>query len=203
MSKKGKSRVLRQVNWLGLLAGISMLMLPFLGYWWHSTVGNGAAELALSPFDYHLGVAGWSISSTLVGFFLLAAKLSVMVGGVLMIAASALPLRWWSRRVLKFGATTVLWMIVSLLVTLVAGAFFMNSMLPSFLLGLAPAADVSVNLNMPYISGTTTSKITGAGASISAPITASLTWVFWVAVLVALLGVAARIYHRRFKPPKA
>jgi len=193
----------RPVNWFGLLAGISMLILPFLGYWWHAAVGKGAAELALSPFDYHMSFAGWSISSTLVGYFLLAAKLSVMVGGVLMVVASALPLRWWSKRVLKFGATTVLWMVISLLMALVAGAFFMNAVLPALLSGLIPAAGVSVQLNVPYISGTAASEIAGGGASISAPITASLTWVFWVAIAVAALGIAARIYHRRFKPPKA
>jgi len=40
--------------------------------------------------------------------------------------------------------------------------------------------------------------LVGDEVMVTAPIPTSITEIFWVAVVVAALGVAARIYHRRF-----
>jgi len=89
-------------------------------------------------------------------------------------------------------------MIIGLIALLLVGAFFLNSILPSFLGGMV-GEDVAMQLNVPYVTGTTTSTIqVGDVATVTAPITTSLTNIFWVAVVAAALGVAARIYHRRF-----
>ena len=184
------------LNWFGLVAGVLMLVLPFLGPWWHATVGTGVAEVELSPFDYSMSLLRQPITSTLVGYFLLAAKLSVMIGGALMIAGSVGAQRWWSRRLVRFGAMKVFWMLIGLILLLVLGAFFLNALLPSLLARMAEGA--AMQLNVPYIAGTTTSTIQIGAATASAPITASLTGVFWVAIVVAALGIAARIYHRKF-----
>ena len=190
------------VNWFGLVAGVLMLVLPFLGPWWRATVGTGAADVALSPFDYHISLLGRPITSTLIGYFLLATKLSVIIGGALMIAGSVGAKRWWSRRLARFGAMKVFWMVIGLILMLVLGAFLLNNILPSLLSGMAggaaPGGPGAMQLNVPYIAGTTTSTFQMGAATVSAPITASLTGVFWVAIVVAALGIAARIYHRRF-----
>lgn len=187
------------MNWFGLVAGALMLLLPFLGPWWSATVGNGAMDLALSPFDYRVSLLEQPITSTLIGYFLLAAKLSVMIGGALMIAGSVGPKRWWGRRLVRFGAMRVFWMIIGLIALLLVGALFMNSILPSLMSGMLEGG--SMQINVPYVEGATTSTIQVDAVTITAPITASLTEIFWVAVLVAALGVAARIYHRRFMKP--
>ncbi|MCK4405143.1 MAG: hypothetical protein KAV43_01375, partial [Hadesarchaea archaeon] len=110
------------MNWFGLVAGALMLLLPFLGPWWSATVGTGAMDLALSPFDYRISLLEQPITSTLVGYFLLAAKLSVMIGGALMIAGSVGAKRWWGRRLVRFGAMRVFWMIIGLIALLLVGA---------------------------------------------------------------------------------
>jgi len=185
------------MNWFGLVAGALMLLLPFLGPWWSATVGTGAMDLALSPFDYRISLLEQPITSTLIGYFLLAAKLSVMIGGALMIAGSVGAKRWWGRRLVRFGAMRVFWMIIGLIALLLVGALFMNIILPSLMSGMVEGG--SMQVNVPYVEGATTSTIqVGDEATVTAPITASLTDIFWVAVLVAVLGVAARIYHRRF-----
>ena len=191
---------LPSMNWFGLVAGVLMIMLPFMGAWWHATLGTGAADIALSPFDYDISVLEQPISSTLVGYFLLAAKLTVIIGGALMIAGSVGAKRWWGRRLVRFGAMKVFWMLIGLIVMLVLGAFLLNSILPSMLGGMvSEGGGAAMQFNVPYVEGTTTSTIQiGSAATITAPITASLTGIFWVAILVAALGVAARIYHRRF-----
>ena len=202
-TSRSKTR-LPPMNWFGLVAGVLMLVLPFLGPWWSASVGTGAMDLALSPFDYDISLLEQPISSTLVGYFLLAAKLSIIIGGALMIVGSVGPKRWWGRRLVRFGAMRVFWMLIGLIALLLLGAFFMNSILPSLLGGMG-GEEVAMQLNVPYVTGTTTSTIQmGDAATVTAPITASLTGIFWVAVLAAALGVAARIYHRRFvKPEKA
>ncbi len=187
------------MNWFGLVAGALMLLLPFLGPWWSATVGTGAIDLAMSPFDYRISLLEQPITSTLIGYFLLAAKLSVMIGGALMIAGSVGPKRWWGRRLVRFGAMRVFWMIIGLIALLLVGALFMNSILPSLMSGMLEGG--SMQVNVPYVEGATTSTIQVDAVTITAPITASLTEIFWVAVLVAALGVAARIYHRRFVKP--
>ena len=188
------------MNWFGLVAGALMLVLPFLGPWWSATVGNGAMDLALSPFDYRISLLEQPITSTLIGYFLLAAKLSIMIGGALMIAGSVGAKRWWGRRLVRFGAMRVFWMLIGLIGLLLVGALFMNSILPDLMSGMVDGG--SMQVNVPYLEGTTTSTIqAGDAVTVTAPITTSLTEIFWVAVLVAALGVVARIYHRRFVKP--
>ena len=187
------------MNWFGLVAGALMLVLPFLGPWWSAAVGNGAMDLALSPFEYRVSLLEQPITSTLIGYFLLAAKLSVMIGGALMIAGSVGPKRWWGRRLVRFGAMRVFWMVIGLIGLLLVGALFMNSILPDLMSGMVDGG--SMQVNVPYVEGATTSTIQVDAATVTAPITASLTEIFWVAVLVAALGVVARIYHRRFVKP--
>jgi len=194
-------RRLAPVNWFGLVAGVLMLLLPFLGPWWRATVGTGAMEVALSPFDYSISLLGQPISSTLVGYFLLAAKLSVIIGGVLMIAGSVGAKRWWGRRLVRFGAMKVFWMVIGLIALLLLGAFFLESILPNLMSGMVEGG--TMQFNVPYVEGVATSTIQmGDAATITAPITASLTEIFWVAILVAALGIAARIYHRRLVKPE-
>ena len=191
---------LPSVNWFGLVAGLLMLVLPFLGPWWRATVGTGAAEIELSPFDYNVSLVGKPISSTFVGYFLFAAKLSVMIGGALMIAGSLGAKRWWGRRLVRFGAMRVFWMLIGLIVLLLLGAFILNNVLPGMLGGMVGG---TMQLNVPYLDGSTTlTAQVGDVVTVTAPMTASLTGIFWVAILVAALGVAARVYHRRFVEPE-
>lgn len=195
------------VNWFGVIAGVLMLALPLMGPWWYAAAGTGAMEIALSPFDVNISLLDQPLQSSLVGIFLLAVKISFIIAGTFMIAGSLFPEQWWSRRLVRFGVMKPFWSIVSLLIPLVVGALAFNFILPGALAGMMGGATggarVTMQLSMPYISGTTTSMIQiGSTSTLTAPITASLTGVFWVAVVVAVLGVIARIYHRRFAPPE-
>lgn len=192
---------LPSVNWLGLIAGVLMLVLPLLGPWWRASVGAGAVDIAFSPFDYRVSLLGKQISWMLVDYFLLAAKLSVVVGGVLLITGSLRPKRWWSRQLVRFGATKVLWMLIGLLLLMVVGALLANAILPKIVSGMFEGAEVLPNI--PYVQGTATSEIRVMGMVITIPISISITGIFWVAVVSAAMGLAARIYHRRFFPKKS
>ncbi len=182
-----------KMNWFGIIAGISMVVLPFLGPWWRITVGTELTDLAVSPFDFNLVMLGESTSIPLVWFVLLGMKLTVISAGILMLLGSLLPERWWSRRLLRFGATKVFWSVVWLVVPMLVLTFIANTFLTGWTGGLS----------LPYLVGSTTSTIQVGGATAIVPISMSLSNIFLVAIVVAALGIAARIYHRRFKPAKA
>lgn len=187
------------INWLGLIAGILMVALPFLGPWWIGRVGTGAMEIALSPFDISITLLGQPVTSDLVWLFLLAEKIAIIIAGIFMILGSLSTKSWWSRHLIRFGLMKPFWAIIGILILLFAGTFFINNILPNFLSGMTGGGGAAIELNIPYIVGTATSTIQmGDVATIIAPINLSLTIAFWVAVVTAALCIAARIYQRRF-----
>ncbi|MBS3815685.1 MAG: hypothetical protein KGY45_03885 [Hadesarchaea archaeon] len=199
--KKLKSRLL-MMNWFGIIAGVLMLILPFLGPWWRASVGTKALEIGISPFYYHVSILGQELSSTLVSYFILAAQLTLIIGGVLMILGSLAPEKWWSKKIVRFGAMKIFWFLIILLALLLVGAYAMNNFLPGLAMNATGTEGVTLDLQaldiqVPYITGTTTSTLQASGITIAAPIHADLTPMFWLAVITAGLGIIIRIYHGR------
>lgn len=182
------------LNWFGLVAGPLMILLPFLGAWWSLTLGTGAVDFSLSPFSFRLVALDQPISSTLVRFICLGATLTLIISGIFLILASLYPKKWWSRRLLKFGATKLLWMWIGFLVLLLV-----LSLLGNFLAG--KVSDLR-GFSLPYLSGSSTAVLEIEDATITLPLRMSLGWPFFFALVPAVLGVLARIYHRRLSPPE-
>lgn len=189
----------RSMNFIGIAAGVLMVALPFLGPWWMAVVGTGAIEIALSPFDLSMLVFGQSIHSDLVDLFLLASKIAMIIAGILLLLGSLSPRSWWSGRLVRFGVMKPFWAVVGMVVAVVVGAFLINNVLPNLLSNAIPGG-ASIQITVPYLVGSASATIQmGSQASITAPISLSLMPAFWVAVVAAVLGIAARINHRRFK----
>jgi len=186
---------LKSINWVGVVAGILMITLPFAGPWWRLTIGTGAVDVAISPFNINMTAFGQPIESTLVRYVCFGVTLTVIIAGLFMLSASLLPERWWSKRLIRFGAMKVLWMIVFFIVMIALMALVVNK----FLVGMEPKLS---GFSVPYISGSTISTLTMEDVTVTMSITASLTGAFTLAVVVAILGVGTRIYQRRFLPPK-
>lgn len=185
------------VNWIGLVAGVLMLIVPFRGAWWRAVVGTGALKMSFSPFYYEVVFAGQEITSQLVGFFILAAQLTVLVGGGLMIVGSLTATRWWGKRLVEWGSMKVVWMLVSIIVLVVLGALFANEFLPSLLSSFG-GEETSTQFSLPYLIGSGQAEIVVDGkVTINAPMTAELTSSFWLTVVAAIFGVGAKIYHGR------
>jgi len=263
------------INWFGLVTGVLVLALPFLGPWWVGTAGTGAMEVALSPFDVNVSLMGLSIQSPMVSLFLLAAKIAFVIAGIFMILSSLFPKQWWSKRLFEFGVMKPFSSTIFFIVPLVIIALLANTLLPSLLssmlggttglqidaiilpivlivvfivgvyalytlfsrllskisreteksrlkgnilltsifiamlvLGVViypriPPPPAQANIRLPYVVGTATSTIQiQNAATITAPITFSLTGIFWLAVVTGILGIIARIYNRRLAPPE-
>ncbi|MEM3420788.1 MAG: hypothetical protein QW315_00820 [Candidatus Hadarchaeum sp.] len=197
--KPGSTSATRYMNFIGLAAGVLMVALPFLGPWWMATVGTGAMEIALSPFDLSISVLGQPIHSQLVDLFLLASKIAMIIAGAFLVLGSLFPNSWWSSRLVRFGVMKPFWAVVGIVVVLIVGSFLVNNVLPHLLANIIPDG-ASVEIMVPYLVGSASATIQiGSQASIVAPINLSLTPAFWVAIVAAVLGIAARISYRRFK----
>ncbi len=268
-------KLLSSMNWFGLVAGVLVLVLPFLGPWWIGMAGTGAMEVGLSPFDVNMSLLGLPIQSSLVGLFLLAAKITFIIAGVFMLLSSIFPKRWWSKRLLGFGVmkpfSYVIFFIVPLVILALAANILgpgllssvlggttglqINAIIPPIVLIVVfvvsiyvlytlfsrllskisrdteksqlkgnilltsifiamvvlgavtypsiPPPSAQADIRVPYVVGTATSTIQiQNAATITAPITFSLTGAFWLAMATGVLGVIARIYQGRFLAPE-
>ncbi len=195
MEKEDFLSQLSLINWFGIAGGCLMLILPFVGAWWRFGAGTGVLELSLSPFYYSFTAVGESLSSQLVNYVILGAKLVAIIGGVFMITGSVASSRWWGRKLLKWGSLKVLWLLVSLLAVILIGTIFANEFLPSL---LSQASGGGVSLNLPYLWGVGQAEIQmGEGAKLTAPLTAEFTPTFLLAIATVDLGIGARIYNGR------
>jgi len=124
------SKLVRKINWFGVIAGILMIVLPFAGRWWRFTVGTGAIDLTTSPFGITTTAFGQTMESTLARYIFLGATISIIIAGLFVLFASLLPEQWWSARLMDFGATKVFWMAIWLVMSPLIGAFIVNKILP-------------------------------------------------------------------------
>ncbi|KUO41370.1 MAG: hypothetical protein AVW06_04610 [Hadesarchaea archaeon DG-33-1] len=186
---------LKRANWLGVVTAILMIVLIFLGGWWRVNVGGGAAAVSVSPFSINTTMLGDQVSIPIVWYITLGVKLLVLAAGIALLVGSLAVDKWWSKRLIRFGATKILWMVVFFLVSITLMTLVMNK----FLAGTSPELE---GFNMPYVSGSTVSTLElEEDATATIPISLALTKAFAVAVAVAILGVATRIYQRRLSPP--
>jgi hypothetical protein len=182
-----------KINPAGLVAGVLMLLLPFLGPWWQASLGE-IIRVQLSPFGYEINILGEPLSSTLFDCLLLGVKLSFLLGGALLLLGSLFPNKWWSRRLVRFGATKVLWLVTSLVCVLLAATPLLNRIVPSLAEGKG-----RLMFNLPYLSGSSVVEVSSEGVEMRVPLQLSFTWTFWLAVVVGALGLAARMMSGRMK----
>jgi uncharacterized protein YacL len=199
MSKVNWSKLVRRINWFGVIAGVMMLIIPFTGAWWNFRVGTGAIEVATAPYYISVTALGQPMSSDLTTYITLGVKISIILAGVFLLLASLFVDEWWSKRLFKFGALKVLWSVIGLIVMLVIMSIAVNKLLPNYVSQLK-------GFSIPTISGSTTSVLTmsmgGSQGTVTIPISMGLTGAFGFAVVAAVFGVLARIYHRRLVPPE-
>jgi len=193
------------VNWFGISFGVLMLILPFAGYWWRAEAGSGAASLSISPFNFDVNVVGVHIQSTLVHYILLFTKISFLIAGVFAILGSLFADRWWAGRLIRFGVMKPFWSVITLIVVLVAGTFFVNLVLPGIVSGIVKEGSPQISLSVPFLSGTSEPMITVEGSTVRTTLKVGFQMPFLLAIAAAALGILTKIYQKKFakeEPPK-
>jgi hypothetical protein len=183
----------RQINYIALVAGILTLVLIAISVfipWWQFTIGNPAiAQMSLSPVTYNMALFGTILTMPLVYALTLGSMLTLIAGGIIMLIYSVLPDKKYSKQLLGFGYKKPLYAIILFSVAL---------------LGLYFSAKYLGGMDVP-ISGTGTMGLPQAngdvGVGVSITVSSSLNWPFYLAIVVAALCIAARIYHRKIRMP--
>jgi hypothetical protein len=184
-----------RINWPGIIAGILTIMLPFLGGWWVFRLGTEAMIMAVSPFAIDVSIFGETmIVSPLVWWLILGLKLGVVYLGVLLLTGSILSISNRYATIadifVRFSARKLLWLVVAFLAMLLIVSVIMNQ-LPG-MLGLP------LQLQVPYLMGTSSFSIGIESMQLTAPIFMGFTQAFALAVIAAALGIAAWIYQKKF-----
>jgi hypothetical protein len=186
--------VLRKINWPGIIAGVVIIALPFMGSWWLFRLGTDAMIMAVSPFGIEVSIFGEDIAtSPLLWWLILGLKLGVVYFGVLLLIGSTLSVS--NRYVIiaelfvRVTARKVFWLVVAFVVVLLLVSVLLNK-LPK-VLGLP------FQLHVPYLSGTSSFSMSMEYVQLTIPIFMSFTLRFALAVIAAALGIAAWIYQKK------
>lgn len=183
---------LNQINWFGLIGGLTIIVLvlastAFAYPWWQLTIGQGFFEVNASPLNTNLRLLGTSLTIPLIWFLNLTCLLSFIASAVVMLIYSVLPTKNYSKDLLGFAykkplLTLLIFVIGLFIVTYAAGTLF--------------------QISIPMVGSTTVALPTSmtGGTAINVPIATGFTWMFWLAVVAAVLCIAARFYHKKIVP---
>ena len=182
----------RKYNWLALAAGISTLLLILVSLfvpWWQLTVGDPAiANANLSPVNMNFGLLGTSLTIPLVWALNIATLLSLAAGAIVMLIYAIKPAKPYSKSLLGFAWNKPLFAVVLFAIEVVV-----LTVLPNAFVGFGFPLAGSANVQLP--------QSIAEGANISVGVSTGFMWPFLFAIIVAGLGVAARIYHRKLAVP--
>ena len=180
---------LYRLNYPGLVAGIALVILPFLGAWWVFSFGTDAVVIALSPFNVLVESFGNEISSPLLASLNIALKLVIIYYGGLLVAGSLLRTREDRRSIsdilVRVSARKFLWLVLLFVVSVALSDFIIN---PAFALP-------GVHAQVPYFAGETLVSLQVGGVSMTVPVIQGFTGFFALAVLVALIALVASYYQ--------
>ena len=181
-----------RLNYPGIIAGIALVVLPFLGAWWFFSLGTDAVVIAYSPFDISVASFGNEITSPLFASLNLALKIVIIYYGGLLIGGSVLRAREDKRSLSDFlvrvSARKFLWLVIFFVASVAVADFIINQ---AFAL-------MGVHAQVPYFVGASLAPLRLGPVSLSVPVTQGFTGVFTIAVLVSILSLVAYIYQERF-----
>jgi hypothetical protein len=179
----------RRVNWFGLAGGSLTIFLVieslvFANPWWQLTVGRDFLHVVTSPLKTNFSFLGMLIVIPIIWVLNLTCLLSLTASGIVMLIYSFVPTRNYSKHLLSFAYKKPLFTLLAFVVSLFVVTYAANALL---------------QFNIPLNGSTKATLPTSVtkGASINVPIAAEFTWVFWLAIIGAILCIAARIYHRQ------
>jgi hypothetical protein len=184
----------RGINWPGLVAGLLVSALPFLGTWWTLILGTGALIFIASPFGVHLSIFGESLHSPLIWWLGLALQLCVLYIGLLLLIGSLLAgthrYAAIAKLFVQFSARKLLWLLLAFVAALFVFSFLANH--------LSELAGLPFPVHLPYLVGRTSIAAGIDGLRVTIPLYMGFTRAFAVAVLAAILGIVARQYQQGF-----
>ena len=178
-----------QLNLFALIAGISTLLLIGVSVfvpWWQLTIGKPAiAQLNISPVDFNIGLFGNPITVPLIVALNIASMLTLLSSGIVMLIYSVKATKTYSNRLLGFAYKKPVYAIILFVVELIA-----FSVLTKLISGYNWSFFGQQTLQLPP-------SMAPQGMSVSVSVFGAFEWPFYMAIIVAGLCIAARLYHSR------
>jgi hypothetical protein len=178
-----------KINIVALLAGILTFILIAVSLfvpWWQFTVGDPAiASVGLSPVTYNLALFGTVLTMPLVYALTLGSMLTLVAGGIVMIVYAVYPNKSYSKQLLGFGYKKPLYAVILFGIALLALYISVT-----YIGGMNVPISGSGTMGLPQAIGDT-------GVGVSVKVNSSLNWPFYLAIAVAVLCIAARLYHKK------
>ena len=175
----------------GVVAGICLMALPFLGAWWSVRFGDGAFSLEVSPFTLGMSGFGQEFFSPLIAAVNTAVLISIVFFGALLLTGSVLrcspQYRELSERLVVMSARKPVWLVLAFLVTITIAGFAMDYSLH----------ESGIDIALPVIMGGAVGALTASGVIVQSPVSLSLSRPFWYAVVFAVIAAYAGLYQKR------
>jgi len=193
-----KTMQLNKVNWFALIGGTLTLVLAVCSLfvpWWKVTVGQTLGTVSFSPVKMSLGIFGYDVAVpiiTAISWMLMALLISA---GVVLVVYSIAPSKPYSKPLLSFAYKKPLGIVIAFIVLMLlvtnAGSILGTTAGSSNMKG--------ADLNVPW-TGSKTLQLPSSmaqGAIRGIAISTEFEWTFWLAITVAALCVASRLYHKK------
>ncbi len=182
---------LRDINIPGLVGGLLIFALPFMGAWWQVRFGTTAFALDLSPFAVETSQYGIPIASPVLGAVSLAFTILILYFAVLLVAGSVLraneEYRTLSDWLVRWSARKPVYLLIFFVLSLVLTGLAMDYTL----------AQAGIAIDLPILIGEATGTISVSGLAVRIPATMGLTMAFFFAVIFAVLAALAEPYQAR------
>ncbi len=175
----------------GLIAGICLIALPFLGYWWSVRFGDGAFAMEVSPFMLGMNGFGKEFFSPLITAVNTAVTISIVFFSALLLIGSILrcsrQYRQQSDQLVGMAAKKPLWLVVFFVISIVISGYGIEYSL----------RESGIAITLPVITGDAVGSITASGTTVQIPVSLSLNMAFWYAVVFAIIAMSAGIYQKK------
>jgi hypothetical protein len=179
----------RLINWYGLVGSLiafAVVVISLFNPWWQLTVGNDLMKVNASPVNTNFGLFGTPFAIPLISTLNIISFIMMCLSGSAMLIYSISPTKSYAKDLLGFAYKKPLFTII-----LFAAGLLAISLGLQFEFGMNIPLFGSGILNLP-------TAFTG-NALISAQVTGTFLWPFWLAIVVAVLFIGARIQHRKIE----
>lgn len=175
----------------GVVGGIGLMALPFLGYWWSVRFGTGAFTMEVSPFMLGMYGFGQEFFSPMIAAVNTAIIIIIVFFGALLLVGSVLrcnrQYRQLSEQLVGMTARKPIWLVVLFVVMIIIAGFGIEYSLQ----------ETGIEISMPMIVGNAVGTITASGTTVQMPVSLSLNSAFWYALVFGIIAAYAGIYQKR------
>ena len=187
------------VNWFALVGGALTLVLTVASMfvpWWQITVGKTLATVRFSPVSLSMNIIGYNAALPIITAISWMFIILLTSAGIILVIYSLNPTKPYSKRLLSFAYKKPLGTVIAfaVLILLVTNAGSILGIM------LGPSRTSGADLNIPW-TGSKTLRLPSSlsqGMLQGIAISTELEWTFWLAVTVAALCIAAKLYHKKF-----